>query len=376
MSEFISLSHHIRDALQPGRTGAFQRNAAMCRGASVFVGAGMSKNAEYSEAGENHGPPSWAELSGMLVHQLCPDDSEKKEKLLRDTGAVSGFLRLAQKFEARFGRPALNDLITEAVGPSRMRPGLLHKRLVRLPWIDIMTTNWDTLLEDAANQIFERKYDVVYSQDDLPITSRPRILKLHGSMPHNKPFIFTEEDFRSYPEKFAPFVNTVQQAMMETIFVLIGFSGEDPNFLSWTGWVRDRLKHTAPKIYLVDDFEGKADTIEVLRALNVVAVDLSQYPEVHPDWPALADQDFPEKRVQRLSAWIEFLHDVDAMPITSWPLRGMTRTATAANDTSVAHKLSELVAELREIPSQLPRLAGRARCDARLHQGEQHFVVP
>lgn len=33
----------------------------------------------------------------------------------------------------------------------------------------------------------------------------------------------------------------VQQSMMETVFLLVGFSGDDPNFLHWSGWVRDNL---------------------------------------------------------------------------------------------------------------------------------------
>ena len=70
---------------------------------------------------------------------------------------------------------------------------------------------------------------------------RPRIAKLHGSFPSNRPFIFTEEDYRTYPRRFAAFVNLVQQSMMENVFCLLGFSGDDPNFLYWTGWVRDHL---------------------------------------------------------------------------------------------------------------------------------------
>ena len=77
--------------------------------------------------------------------------------------------------------------------------------------------------------------------DQLPLLGQPRIVKLHGSLPATFPLISTEEDYRTYPSKFAPFVNTVRQAMMETVLCLIGFSGDDPNFLHWSGWVRDNL---------------------------------------------------------------------------------------------------------------------------------------
>ena len=50
------------------------------------------------------------------------------------------------------------------------------------------------------------------------MSRQPRIVKLHGSFPADFPLIVTEEDYRTYPKTFAPFVNTVQQAMMETVF--------------------------------------------------------------------------------------------------------------------------------------------------------------
>ena len=92
---------------------------------------------------------------------------------------------------------------------------------------------------------------MVRTTEEIPYAARPRIVKLHGTFPAHEPFIFTEEDYRKFPAQFAPFVNLVQQSMMETSFCLLGFSGDDPNFLHWSGWVRDNLTTGAPKIYLV-----------------------------------------------------------------------------------------------------------------------------
>ena len=48
------------------------------------------------------------------------------------------------------------------------------------------------------------------------------------------------------------FVNTVQQSLVENILVLIGFSGTDPNFLNWIGWIRDNLGiNFINKVYLI-----------------------------------------------------------------------------------------------------------------------------
>ena len=91
---------------------------------------------------------------------------------------------------------------------------------------------------------------LVETLSDMPVKMKPRIVKLNGSFPSHRPFIITEEDFRTYPKKFAPYVNMVQQSMMENAFCLLGFSGDDPNFLSWSGWIRDNLGESKPPIYL------------------------------------------------------------------------------------------------------------------------------
>lgn len=108
-----------------------------------------------------------------------------------------------------------------------MNPGNMHRRLLQLPWRDVFTTNWDTLLERAGSSILERAYGILRNMDEIPLTASSRIVKLHGSFDGRFPLIFTEEDYRTYPNKFAPFVNTVQQAMMESVFCLLGFSGDD-----------------------------------------------------------------------------------------------------------------------------------------------------
>jgi hypothetical protein len=82
-----------------------------------------------------------------------------------------------------------------------------------------------------VEQVPSRKYAIVRVVQDIPAAMKPRIVKLNGSFPSTRPFIFTEEDFRTYPRRFAGFVNLAQQSMMENVFCLIGFSGDDPNFL-------------------------------------------------------------------------------------------------------------------------------------------------
>ena len=166
------------------------------------------------------------------------------------------------------------ELLIRTKNPdSEHLPSALHTLLLQLPWKDVFTTNYDTLLE--RTEVPGRAYQPVTTSDDLTTTFSPRIVKLHGSFPSQTPFIITEEDYRTYPNQFAPFVNTVQQALIENSLVLVGFSGDDPNFLQWIGWIRDQLgNHHAP-IYLVGPLSLSNAQRTLLNRRGVTPIDLS-----------------------------------------------------------------------------------------------------
>ena len=163
-------------------------------------------------------------------------------------------------------------------------PGPLHQKLMEFPWRDVLTTNWDTLLERTKPKTPDRIYSCVRTIQDIAHQPRPRIVKLHGSLPSNTPFIFTEDDYRTYPIRFAPFVNLAQQVILEQDLCLIGFSGIDPNFLAWSGWVRDNLNVSARRIRLVGVLNLSSVSRSLLEQRNVTPIDLGPLvKELHRD---------------------------------------------------------------------------------------------
>ena len=231
--------------------------------AAVMVGAGFSKNA-------GNGFPDWNQLGDLFyqkAHGVKPDPANQK---------YLNVLRLAEEVQAAIGRPALENLLRSNIPDLSIEPSGLHVELLELPWVDVFTTNYDTLLERASAKVVTRRYEPVVNKEDIPYAIKPRIVKLHGSFPSERPFIITEEDYRRYPHDYAPFVNTVQQALLENTFCLIGFSGNDPNFLQWIGWIRDNLgKDKTQKIYLVGVFDLSSARLQLLAQRGVIVVDLS-----------------------------------------------------------------------------------------------------
>jgi hypothetical protein len=128
------------------------------RGAAVLVGAGFSRNAVL--AGPNSPrPPLWTDFSRVMATRLYPNGNSPADPL-----------RLAEEYKAALGQAALERLISDLVRNDEWAPGELHSKLVSLPWADILTTNWDTLLERAAETTDQQTYETVRTEPYYPST--------------------------------------------------------------------------------------------------------------------------------------------------------------------------------------------------------------
>lgn len=107
--------------------------------ASVMVGAGFSLNADVPS---HIKVKQWSDVGKDIYCRLQGVSEPNTAELVFKTP-----MRLASQFAASFGRSELDNLIRDAIPNDRMQPGSLHKQLLSLPWRDIFTTNYDTLLE-------------------------------------------------------------------------------------------------------------------------------------------------------------------------------------------------------------------------------------
>lgn len=304
--------------------------------ASLMVGAGFSKNADMDESTTMK---DWFGLADDFYETLYgnrPNDKDVKYKSV---------LRLASQVESSKGRCVLESLIQNSLPDHRVYPGRLHVKLMGMPWTDVFTTNYDTLLEKAFVEA-DRYYHKVTNKETLLYAPHPRIVKLHGSFPDIRPFIITEEDFRTYPQKFPELVNTVRQSLIENVMCLIGFSGDDPNFQSWLGWLRDVMgKQIAPVYQITYNKTMHESNVKLSYDLGIDVVNLAEIPGV---------KDFTEA----LDFCLEY---IDQPFETQWKpsinilhkFNGILNDSTKSKD-DIANELSDTVQKMREIRSSYP----------------------
>lgn len=268
------------------------------RGAAVLVGAGFSRNAERPGI-DTPEPPLWGDLASEMIKQLYPHTSKDAP---RDP------LRLAEEYRTYFGQAALDEFIRTHILDQAWDPGPLHRALLDLPWSDVLTTNWDTLLERAASTTVA-DYEIVHTTSDLPHAGGRRIIKLHGSLGTSEHFIIAEEDYRTYPTRFAAFVNLARQVFIENELCLLGFSGDDPNFLQWSGWIRDNLGGNARRIYLVGVLRLGRAKRKFLEARNIAPIDLG---------PLVENSTSSERQSTAMAQFLAFLSEAKPAPRSAW----------------------------------------------------------
>lgn len=238
--------------------------------AAVMIGSGFSKNAREYRCTEKRFL-DWNQLGDIFYKKLYGKLPEEEEHPCY----YQSILKLASKVQQNFGRSNLDKLLLDNLPDEEYEPSELHESLLKLNWTDIFTTNYDTLLERTRARVFNKRYQVVLNKDDLVYSKYPRIIKLHGSFPSSRPFIITEEDYRRYPQDFAVFVNTVRQSLIENVMCMIGFSGDDPNFLNWIGWIRDHLgNESASKIYLIGVFDIDKTEQMLYDSRNIILINM------------------------------------------------------------------------------------------------------
>jgi len=243
--------------------------------ACVLVGAGFSRNAIKTKRTVKT-PPVWSALGDSMLKEL------HGKKINRNYVDV---LNVAQEYVAENGRKAMDAFLEREIPDKGLEPSDLHKLLMSLPWADVFTTNYDTLLERAADDIVGRNYERVVDKDKLVLSHSPRIIKLHGSFDSNESYVISTEDYRRYPIDQASMVNTMQQSLIENTLCLFGFSGDDPNFLKWIGWIRDNLGKSMPKIYLIGYLRCEKSKRRLLSSRNIVPVDIAPICESPADIP-------------------------------------------------------------------------------------------
>ncbi len=200
---------------------------------TIFVGAGVSQSSNL---------PSWKDLIDMIKSELSIDNSE------------TDYLKIAQLYYLSCGETVYYQNIKKYF-PENIEPTEIQKLIFNLKPTNIITTNWDILLEKTA-QDNGFIYDVI-SKDEHLVQSEleNHIIKMHGDFRDNN-IVFKEDDYINYKNNFPLIENYVKSILSTNAILFLGYSYGDINLKQITKWIQNNSK-VMPPMFLVVSKENK-----------------------------------------------------------------------------------------------------------------------
>lgn len=207
------------------------------------------------------------------LRDFTPDDKivNKFEEILRhnnvsdkekDEYSSDEYLQIPQMFYYSLGenKEEYYTFVKAQLHSSPMLPNVIHREMLNLNPVSFITTNYDTLLEDAAVQ-YCQSFKVVSRDEDVPTIFGDRfILKLHGDFKHNN-FVLKEEDYLNYSDNFKLIETLVKSIFSTNTVVFIGYSLNDYNIKLILNWTKTLLKDSFREpIFLYVGSQALTDT--------------------------------------------------------------------------------------------------------------------
>lgn len=183
-------------------------------------------------------PPMAGELAEMLAERFA--FSEFLDEPATDLKRVSLHAETSPGGGRRALITALEHFLVKGKKPS---PAL--SLLAQLPFQILVTTNYDSLLEDALRAAGKTPDPFYYDPDgteptrdvdDDPTADRPMVLKIHGDLARRESVVITDEDYIRFVQRMSdkashhPVPETIRYRMKRWPTLFFGYSLRDYNF--------------------------------------------------------------------------------------------------------------------------------------------------
>ena len=222
----------------------------------LYLGAGCSKavrvdNNDLRPGSIPYEPRNWEELIKRLWEKLAESDQQDLLASIRDPSfkrrSESDQLTVDQLF-SRFDKPMLAELISGYFQPEGERDRTIHREveppeyaareselfdeLLKLPFDDIVTTNYDSNVEYFLGKIGKKCKPITnpFARCDTLLTKDAvRLFYLHGKAGES-PLVFDRRDFSKLAATPDGILRYVTFLLGDSNVVYVGFALNDPSF--------------------------------------------------------------------------------------------------------------------------------------------------
>jgi SAM-dependent methyltransferase len=216
----------------------------------LFVGSGLSKSA---------GAPDWRTLLHELVEE-CGRQArtlDHEHELRALIGGEPDDLLVAADYLRRVLNVQMDNYIQQRFSPGKLKPQQVHEVIASLPVAGIITTNYDSLIEDALppHTLQEVLPGDTYGSAHI---DRSFLLKLHGTWNKPSDVVIGVADYRRTANDDA-LQATLRRLFQQYTVLFVGFSLRDPDTFAVLSRLQATFKGSAnPHYALLEKDEAKA----------------------------------------------------------------------------------------------------------------------
>jgi len=240
----------------------------------IFVGSGMSVPSPSNL-------PTWDGFLNEFI-QFCRDLAKKYSSFKLDKQLTDDLLEAAEKSCSRYPIEVATVLRDKLLATSNRirsniknefnawfaqkfgnrKPNVYHHCIVKCGFPYILTSNYDTLLEDAAVATGEVYASVSYNESpflaEIIYTNEPSIIHIHGKYTDifTDNIILTREDyFKIIKKQYPALTFTMNTLLMRYSTVFVGYGASDPHLEDLieelVTYFRFQKEYETPKNYLI-----------------------------------------------------------------------------------------------------------------------------
>lgn len=236
---------------------------------AVFVGAGLSKCM---------GAKLWDEVKEEMAKRLIPNNTD--DSLLKKLGSYE----IASLLKAKLGtdfESVLENIVNTPESNENINLNL-HRLIWEIPFTVIVTTNWDTYLEQAYTKTKKSKRKIHPILNDYQLvqyygSAKPLFIKPHGEFGHYP--IATDEDVYTIEERHPLLFQFIKNLFYTHTIIFVGYSLSDPDFLSYFfRFASSGKKHFAIQFREIDEITSSWQNklLSTYQSMGVIEIDLNQ----------------------------------------------------------------------------------------------------
>ena len=237
----------------------------------LFLGAGVSRNAQNA-----HGvhPREWTAFLRHLA-SLVSEAAQRDEvtQCIEEADLLTA-CELSRKY---LSAPVFKTELLQEFSGNGYRPAKIHDDLSLVDSRLVMTTNFDKLYENRANQLQDNTVLVknYYDKDVADVFRRQNrvVVKVHGTIDVADSTIFTRSQYALARRDYGHFYQLLRGLFVTHTFVFLGASMRDPDMQMLLEDHAYRFEGARPHYMVMPENSARAGTLRVLEeTMNLKAL--------------------------------------------------------------------------------------------------------